>query len=345
MTDAVLEIVHPGMMVSVQDLGRIGHQAQGVPASGALDLFNLRLANALVGNEEGQGALEFRIMGPTIRVTADTVRVALTGTSAGIEQLEPIVQHHPANQSVYLQRGDLFRIGLTADTAVAYLAVEGGFDLPAIYSSQSTYIAGGFGGFKGRALAAGDLLPLHHQSVAERQELICRQPVSFASDDPIRVVLGPQDDYFSKDGIETFLTEIYQISADFNRMGARLEGPPVSHEKGADINSDGIVTGAIQIPGNGLPILLLADHQTTGGYPKIGCVASADLPRLGRMKPGGQLRFASVSVAEAEEARRALEEQLSAALSSFETLLTGEELLWKQLAEVNLVDGVFAEGV
>lgn len=345
MTDAVLEIVNPGMMVSIQDLGRLGHQAQGVPASGALDLINLRLANRLVGNVEGIGALEFRIMGPTIRVMAERVRVALTGTSASIEQLEPIAERYAANQSVLFKRGDLFRIGLTADTAVAYLAIEGGFDLPEIYASQSTNIAGGFGGFEGRALTAGDLVPLRLGDVDVRREQMCKAPVSFASDEPIRVVLGPQDDYFSDVGIETFLTETYQISADSNRMGARLEGPPVAHEKGADINSDGIVTGAIQVPGNGLPILLLADHQTTGGYPKIGCVASADLPRLGRMKPSSQLRFRSVSVAEAEEARRALEKQFAAALASFETVPTAQEMLWKQLAEVNLVDGVIAEVV
>ena len=340
MTEACLEIVQPGMMVTIQDLGRIGHQAQGVPVSGALDSINMRLANALVSNQEGQGTLEFRIIGPTIRVLAESVRVALAGTEASIEQLEPQKRLYPPCQSVLFKRGDVFRVGLTPDTAVAYLAVEGGFSVPDIYASQATYVAGGFGGFNGRLLQAGDQVPLTWKAASSGRERICSQPVILHQTDPIRVVLGPQDNYFSAEGIKTFLSESYCISADSNRMGARLEGPPVSHKKGADINSDGIVTGAIQVPGNGLPILLLADHQTTGGYPKIACVASADLPRLGRMKPGSSLSFAAVSLEEAEAARRDLETLYQRAIASIQPVLSEQEKLWQRLASETLIDGV-----
>jgi len=340
MTSAMLEIVNPGMMASIQDLGRFGYQAKGVPTSGALDYVNLRLANRLVGNREGQGALEFRIMGPTIRVQAESMRVALAGTDSVIEQLEPVARQHPAYQSVTFRRGDLFRIGVTADTAVAYLAVEGGFSVPDVYASQSTYMSGGFGGLEGRALKAGDLLPLTLANVPDRHEQVCDTPLVLDSADPIKVVPGPQKDYFSKAGLKTFFCETYTISAESNRMGSRLEGVPVTHEKGADINSDGIVTGAIQVPGNGLPIVLLADHQTTGGYPKIGCVASADLPRLGRMKPGSSLTFRSVTVAQAEKARRLLEQQLAQSIAAFKAVPSEQEQFWNRLAECNLIDGV-----
>nr|WP_321443694.1 biotin-dependent carboxyltransferase family protein [uncultured Cohaesibacter sp.] len=340
MSGAMLEIVNPGMMASIQDLGRFGYQAKGVPTSGALDFVNLRLANCLVGNEAGQGALEFRIMGPTMRVLAKSVRIALAGTQAVIEQLEPVAKRIPAYQSVTLTEGVLFRIGVTADTAVAYLAVEGGFDVPDIYASQSTYMSGGFGGFEGRGLQAGDHVPLAFEAAPERRELLCDAPIALDSVDPIRVVPGPQKDYFSKTGLKTFFSESFTISGDSNRMGARLEGVPVAHEKGADINSDGIVTGAIQVPGNGLPIVLLADHQTTGGYPKIGCVASADLPRLGRMKPGSALSFASITVAQAEKARRRLEAQIVETIASFRDVPSEEEQLWARLFGCNLIDGV-----
>ncbi|WP_114010734.1 biotin-dependent carboxyltransferase family protein [Cohaesibacter intestini] len=340
MTKAVLEIVNPGMMATIQDFGRFGYQAKGVPTSGALDFVNLRLANRLVGNEEGQGALEFRIMGPTIRVLADSVRIALTGTEAVIELMEPVAKRVPSYQSVTLQKGALFKVGVTADTAVAYLAVEGGFDVPDVYASQSTYMSGGFGGFEGRALQVGDLLPLALASVPDRHEQVCDAPLLLDSTDPIRVVPGPQKDYFSKAGLKTFFSESYVISGDSNRMGSRLEGAPVAHEKGADINSDGIVTGAIQVPGNGLPIVLLADHQTTGGYPKIGCVASADLPRLGRMKPGCALTFSAVTVAQAEKARRLLEQQLAQSIAAFKAVPSEQEQFWNHLAECNLIDGV-----
>ena len=339
----VLEIVAPGLMATIQDLGRMGHQAQGMPTSGALDMGNLRLANQIVGNAQGMGALEFRIMGPTIRVLADSVRVALTGTTGSIELLGETPQSFASNRSVTFRRGETFRIGAIADSAVCYLAVEGGFDVPALYDSQSTYLAGGFGGFAGRVLAAGDRLPLRKEAPEVRPEAICTAPFSYRTGEAVRVVPGPQSDYFTKEGLATFLSSDYVLTPDSNRMGAQLDGAVIAHAKGANINSDGIVTGAIQVPGNGLPIILLADHQTTGGYPKIAVVASADISRIGRMKPGERLRFQAVSVAEAEEARERLEAKIAAAVASI-ALLPGEgDLLAHMLAHSNLVSGVHSE--
>ena len=340
--DACLEVVSPGLMTTVQDLGRIGHQAQGVPVSGALDMGHLRLANALVGNHEGLGALEIRILGPSFRVAAKSVRVALTGTEAVIEVTSGKKRDIPAGCSATLLEGEEFRIGAVKDSAVCYLAVAGGFDLPAIYGSQSTYVSGGIGGFDGRALQANDKLPLCVDEADEEGNRICTVPLAYPSG-PVRVVLGPQDDYFSDEAIKAFVSQDYAVSADANRMGLRLEGEAIGHEKGADISSDGIVTGAIQVPGNGLPIILLADHQTTGGYPKIACVASADISRLGRMKPGSKLRFTIVSVAEAEEARRAFEAMVRTSIASIETVTDEMAMLERRLVELNLISGVVSE--
>ncbi|WP_319529976.1 biotin-dependent carboxyltransferase family protein [uncultured Cohaesibacter sp.] len=339
---ACLEVISPGLMTTVQDLGRIGHQAQGVPVSGALDMGHLRLANALVGNDEGQGALEIRILGPSFRVAAKSVRLALAGTEAVIEVTSGTKRDVPSGCSVTLFEGEEFRIGAVKDSAVTYLAVGGGFDLPAIYGSQSTYLSGAIGGVDGRALQAKDKLPLCHSEADEQGDRICTVPLDYPSG-PVRVVLGPQDDYFSDEAIRSFVSQDYAISADANRMGLRLDGEVIGHKKGADISSDGIVTGAIQVPGNGLPIILLADHQTTGGYPKIACVASADIPRLGRMKPGGKLRFAIVSVVEAEEARRAFEEMVRASIASIVAVTDEAMMLERRLVALNLISGVVVE--
>ena len=337
---AHLDIIAPGMMTSVQDLGRFGHQAQGVPVSGAVDPMAMRSANALVGNSQDMGALEIRLLGPTIRIEADSVRIALVGTETSIEILEAEPGFIPSNRSVTLTRGQVFRVGAISDSAVCYLAIEGGFDLPLVYNSQSTYILGHFGGYKGRTLKAGDQVPLTRPSASPKAEKLLPNPVRYDAEKPIRVILGPQADYFTDEGIKTFLARDYQVTPEANRMGMRLQGPEIEHSGDFNINSDGIVTGSIQVPGNGLPIILLADHQTTGGYPKIATVASVDIPRLGRLAPGATLRFAAISVEEAEEARRKAENALQNALDALESLPEGGSLLDYILANRNLISGV-----
>ena len=334
-----LEVIEPGLMTTIQDLGRFGHQAQGVPSSGALDAGNLRLANALVHNSEGLGALEMRILGPTFKVTAGTVRVALTGTEGGIEISGGPVAFVPAYRSVVLKAGQSFRIGRMSDSAVCYLAVEGGFDLPMIYGSQSTYVSGRFGGFEGRTLQRGDLLPLCLEEASDKPVALCTEPLLYRQSGPIRVVPGPQDDYFDETALKAFQSQVYLISAESNRMGLRLLGEPIAHAKGADINSDGIVTGSIQVPGSGLPIILLADHQTTGGYPKIATVASVDLARLGRMVPGAPLQFRMVSVEEAETAAIALETHLRSLIETLIMPSDERELLDHLLMSKSLISG------
>ena len=337
-----LEVITPGLMTSVQDRGRFGFQALGISVSGALDPDGFDLANALAGNEAGTGALEIRMLGPTLEVTAESVTVALAGTGAGIEVMSPEREMISACRSVTFRKGQVFRIGAIGDSAVCYLAVHGGFDLPDVYGSQSTCMSAGFGGFHGRILEKGDCLPLRKAAAESVSQRILRRPPEPDSSPVIRVIAGPQDDYFSAAGIETFFGTGYTVSQAVNRMGMRLEGAAVAHEKGFNIASDGIVRGAIQVPGNGLPIILMADCQTTGGYPKIATVISTDMPKLGRMMPGADIRFEAVSVEEAEAVARDHHERNAALIDSIETFSGSVQQLEHLLMTQNLISGVTA---
>ena len=313
---AALEIVAPGIHTTLQDRGRIGYQDVGVPASGPLDRIAFRLANALVGNAQDAPAVEMLLQGATFRVLADSVRVATVGGTASIELRSGAARRIVGGQSVRLTRGDVFRIGAFGDALCAYLAVERGFDVPRVLGSASTYVRGAIGGLHGRRLMAGDRVPLASDAVRPRAERTLARAAGPALDQPIRVVLGPQDDYFTGAAIETFLASTYTISAQSDRMGYRLEGPALAHAKGYNIVSDGIVSGSVQVPGSGQPIVLMLDNQTTGGYPKIATVISADIPVLGRRKPGRTIRFVAVDVREAARLRREQEAWLEREVAS-----------------------------
>jgi allophanate hydrolase len=326
----------------VQDLGRIGYQHIGVPVSGALDGFGLRLANALVGNSQGTAALEILASGPTFEIAADTVRVALVGTGAsiGIRGEKPRVI--AAGQSVTVRRGDVLQIALGRQSACCYLAVAGGIAVPRILGSASTYVRAALGGLHGRALQHHDVVPLAIGSAPERGELRAPAPPPVPADQPIRVVLGPQHKCFREEALATLLGAEFRVSKDADRMGMRLDGPALRHRRGWDITSDAIVTGSIQVPGSGQPIVLLADHQTTGGYPKIATVISADLPALGRCRPGDPLRFVSVELEEAEAMCREAEREFAKLVAALEPLPNGNRLDIGLLYGENLISGVTA---
>jgi biotin-dependent carboxylase-like uncharacterized protein len=212
-------------------------------------------------------------------------------------------------ESACLHRGQTVRIGALAGSAVAYLAVEGGFDIAPVLGSRSTYTRAAIGGFEGRALKAGDAIPLKLEAAPEREERLLPS-LDLAPPKRFRVVLGPQEDYFTEAGIATLLSATYTVTPATDRMGMRLDGPKLEHAKGYNIVSDGIAPGSIQVPGNGLPIVLLADRQTTGGYPKIATVVSADMPALGRLVPGAKVAFEAVGIEAAEAAARQLAAEL-----------------------------------
>jgi biotin-dependent carboxylase-like uncharacterized protein len=301
-----LRVVEAGLFATVQDLGRPGYQRHGVPVSGALDPMAHRLANALVGNAPGAAALELRFLGPVLEVEAERVRLALAGAAiaARIERGAERIELRE-ERSITLRRGDRLRVGPLRESSTATLAVAGGVDVAPVLGSRSTFTRGGFGGLSGRALAAGDFVPLGRAGAPVGPEQELGEPLDIRPPERVRVVLGPQADHFTEAAVETFLAAEWRISKDADRMGLRLEGPELAHRESYNIVSDGIVTGAIQVPGTRLPILLLADRQTSGGYPKIATVITADLPALGRLAPGAALRFAAVSAAEGAEAARA----------------------------------------
>jgi allophanate hydrolase len=308
--------IAPGVHTTVQGARRTGYQDVGVPGSGPLDVLSFRRANALVGNAPDTAALELLVQGPACEVAAPAVRIALAGCGAAIEVRSGNPQAIPAGRSVRLVRGDVFRIGALADSACAYLAVEGGLDVPLVLGSVSTYVRGAMGGFEGRRLQKGDIVPLRLASVEERDESALPGPLELGLDEPVRVVLGPQRDYFTDEALQTFLTSAYTVSPQSDRMGFRLDGPKLAHAKGYDIVSDGVMPGSIQVPGSGQPIILMADHQTTGGYPKIATVVSADLPLVARRRPGRTIRFAAIEVEEAERLRAAQETALTRELNA-----------------------------
>lgn len=332
-----LEILNPGALATIQDGGRHGLRRIGVPRSGALEPGWLRLANALVGNPQLAPAVEFFAGGLSVRAHGAPLRLALAGRCSAEIVREGARQRVEAWRSLTLQPGEILRcVSLLADR-VAYLAV-GGIAVAQWQGSAATYAPAGLGGLDGRRLHSGARLPAA-EAVGGELTLNGAPPVDRS---PIRAVPGPQDDYFDAAGLALFFGTPYAVSQEADRMGMRLQGPPLAHrpEKGAEIVSDGTVPGAIQVPGNGQPIVLLADSQTAGGYPKIATVISADLPRLAVLASGQTVRFAAVSVAEAEAAARAREQALQRTIEGIAALRGHGEIDLAALYSANLVSGV-----
>lgn len=340
---AGLTVRDPGLHTTLQDLGRFGSQRFGMPVAGALDSVALRLANAVVGNPPGMAALEILVAGPTMEVAAESIRIALGGTGAVIEILDGGERRTiPAWHSVSLERGTVFQIGVLPETMCAYLAVEGGFTARPVLGSVSTYPRSRIGGFEGRALGAGDSLPVAQESALSRGERALGAAPDPGRDQPIRVVLGPQHDMFTAEACETFLTTAYTISNSADRMGMRLDGAKLVHAGGADIVSDGTAPGSIQVPGSGQPIVLLADRQTTGGYPKIATVISADLPVLARRRPGDRVEFEAVEVTRAIAIHKDHVRWLEAAMADLVTIRDPMVRFVASLYDQNLISGVTA---
>lgn len=293
-----------GLLTSVQDMGRFGYESYGLSPSGAMDPDALRLANVLVGNPQEEAGLEITAIGPRLLFTAPAY-IAVTGAD-----LSMTVNGRRANvcRAYKLNAGDTVSFGGIVSGYRAYLAVAGGFDIPEVLQSRSTLLRYKIGGLSGRKLTAGDFLPLRSES-AELHYLGARRALYTPIPDGvrrIRVVLGPQDDMFSQDGLDTFLGTEYTVTVNSDRMGYRLAGPKLSHIVDGNIISDGIVMGSIQVPSSGEPILMMAEHATVGGYTKIATIISADFGIAAQCKPGDRLRFEAVSI---EEAHRLLFEK------------------------------------
>lgn len=285
----ICRVLIPGALSTVQDLGRFGYQRFGIGTSGVMDEEAARAANYLVGNESGAAVLEMTIAGAKLEFLADC-QIALTGADMGAALNGETI---PRGQTVDINAGDVLQLGFIKNGCRAYLAFGGGIAVPEVMGSRSTNLKCALGGFAGRALQAGDELPVYDAPKVEQR--FYEQPV-YASEIAVRFVPGPQADMFSASGMAAFTGEVYTVSPQSDRMGCRLDGAALEAPNGTDIVSDGIAFGSIQVTNSGLPIILLADRQTTGGYAKIGTVITDDLPKLAQATPGTKVRFIAVTV-------------------------------------------------
>ena len=288
-----------GMLTTVQDKGRYGYQRYGMPIAGAMDVFSLQLANALVGNDRNSACLESTFTGPELHFTAEGV-IALTGADMG-----PVVNGMPVsvNKALKVGRGDTLSFSGLKNGFRTYIAFAGGIKVPEVMGSRSTYLRAKIGGFEGRAIAAGDEVPLGEMKGGIREIVIPDGLVPrYQSEQTVRIISGPEVSCFTIEGIQSFLTSEYKITEKSDRMGYRLSGKSITHtEAGADIISSGISRGTVQVPGNGQPIILMADRQSSGGYTRIACVISADLTLVAQMKPGDVIRFREITIDKAQE--------------------------------------------
>jgi antagonist of KipI len=313
---SLIEVHAPGLLTTVQDLGREGFGPMGVSASGAADPVALRIGNRLVGNAEGAAGLEMALLGGNF-VFPERAVVALTGSEFGATlDNEPIEMW----KSVEIRQGQTLRLGATRAGARCYLCMRGGIDVKLFLGSASTHLLSGLGGFQGRALRAGDVLKIGAASGSFRtfrkRSVSARAVAQLAPRKILRVTPGPQSDWFSQKVQEAFYAGTYRVTEESNRMGLRLQGAAISSTAGGEMTSEGVSLGAVQITAGGLPIILFVEQQTTGGYPKIANVISADLSSLGQLRPRHEIRFELVEM----EAARAL-------FFAQEKLLASQELI------------------
>jgi len=303
------EVLNPGIYTTIQDLGRPGYMKYGIPGSGAADRFSAQVANWLVGNPPGAALLEITLFRLEL-LALHELAIAVTGGN-----LSPTVNGDPLPmwQTFFLQKGDRVNFRARKQGFRAYLAVQGGFSSPKFLGSQSVFVRG----------LMGDLLKTNAILETERgnrrptpgrefpKEMIPLYPARSS----LRVILGPQEDRFTAKGMETFLSFAYRVSPQADRMGYRLDGPIIEHLMGADIISEPIARGAVQVPGDGKPIIMLWDAQVSGGYTKIANVISADLDQLAQVMPGDTVHFQAVNLEEAHHVLREQQSRLEAILS------------------------------
>lgn len=296
----MITVIKPGLLTTVQDLGRTGYQQYGMVVAGAMDSYSLQVGNLLVGNRRGEAGLEITWLGPVLRFEEEAV-IALTGAD-----LSPLLDGKPVPlwKSISIGKGQELRFKGPVAGMRTYLCVAGGIRVPTVMGSRSTYLKGRIGGVHGRALQSGDVLETGRSP--QPADRVGRQPAPsmrprYGKDIRLRVIPGPQAEAFTEEGIHTFYHADFEVTSRSDRMGYRLDGPVIGHRAGADIISDAIAPGAVQIPAEGRPIILMADRQTTGGYTKIATVISVDLPRLAQAGPGTRITFHEVGVDEAQE--------------------------------------------
>ena len=326
-----LRILRAGPGTTLQDEGRRGWLRFGVTRSGPMDWISHARANILAGNDPGAAAIEVGVGGIELEAEGGAVAIGYAGAPFAVARNATAL---PSAGRVRLSPGDRLTVKAAALGSWFYLSPSGGVGAEPVLGSLATTLRTGIGP---GPLAAGDVLMVG--PATERTELFCAAEPAAETSIAVRVVPGPQDDYFEQTSLASFFREAYRVSAQCDRMGYRLEGPPLRHAKGFNIVSDAIALGAIQVPGDGLPIVLMADHQPTGGYPKLGHVIRADIGRLAQCRPGSELRFVPVSVEVARAELFAALERIGTTLDRAET--KDADFSSERLLSVNLISGVW----
>jgi antagonist of KipI len=306
MNEAAIRVVRPGLQTTVQDLGRWGHQAYGVPVAGPMDTFSHRLANLLVGNRADAATLEVTLIGPELEFSDDAV-IAICGADFDVTVAGRTVG---LGVSTSVPRDARVQFGRRRAGARAYLAVAGGLQTPPVLGSRATHLVSSMGGIQGRALVAGDTIPFVTAAGRDVTRRASGMTLPTGGRARLRLLAGPQADWFEQSALITLTTVSFRISPRSNRMGFRLEGPPLTRRRAGEPISEPLAFGALQVPSAGEPILLMADRQTAGGYPKVASVISADLPLAAQLAPGEFIEFVMCSRQEAASALIARERPL-----------------------------------
>ncbi|WP_371373027.1 biotin-dependent carboxyltransferase family protein [Sporomusa aerivorans] len=320
-----ITVIRPGLLTTIQDLGRYGYQKYGVIVSGAMDPYALRVANLLAGNPEGEAVLEITLLGPALKFDADAL-IAVTGGD-----LSPVIDGKPVPlwRPVYITKDSVLQFGASKSGCRSYLAVAGGFGIGEVMGSKSTYLRAGIGGFDGRALAAGDVLAINspqndldewlaqlvkqgpnHPFLSTSWYAGTEHSLSGSAPVSVRAMRGSQYEQFSAAAQTALWNGEFKVTPQADRMGYRLTGPALELAEPLEMVSEAVALGTIQVPPDGNPIILLADRQTTGGYPKIAQVAAVDAAKVAQVKPGGKIKFTEITVAEAARLYREREKRI-----------------------------------
>lgn len=317
-----VKILKPGLLSTIQDLGRFGSQKYGVIVGGAMDSLSVRIANILVGNEEGEATIEITMFGTELEMLEETI-LAITGGN-----LNPVIdgKNVPMWRPILIQKGQVLKFTAPSSGSRAYISLSGGIEVPEVMGSKSTHAHAKIGGHKGRELQKGDILSCGE--ITERGEIFMKQlkeenvPFEWFADysafyispepNKIRILKGSEFDYFDEASQKIFFKHPYKLTINANRMGYQLEGSKLALTKQFELLSEGVTYGTVQVPSNGQPIILMAERQTTGGYPKIGQVATVDLPRLAQLQPRDEIEFEMITINEAEKLLMKQEENIEA---------------------------------
>ena len=289
-----ITILKSGVQTTIQDIGRYGYSHFGISSSGAADLFSFRLGNIIVGNTEELAGIEMTLLGADFQFNSDAI-IAITGSPFNLSLDSQEISY---NQSIYVKKNQILSVGITKGGARSYLLVKGGIKTENYLNSKTTHVMSGMGGFMGRPLKKGDILEIDKNNKIN----ITNIPNNLDEINTSKILInkGLQSSYFSDSTWASFTYKMFTVSEVFSRMGIRLKGNPIHSSKGNEILTEGIPLGAIQVPGGGEPIISFVEHQTTGGYPKIANVISADLCKVGQLKPGDKFQFELISFEDAE---------------------------------------------